>query len=290
MAASYIRQVNTIQGRVNKSLKSTRRRDHYLPQGYLRGFIDPARRARSRPLWHFDIGTKAWAEKSTRQVGYAEGFYDYATESPELVHPDRTFARLERDFPVVRDRLLVSGFSGWRSELEFLLSFMDMIRARSPLFLSQKEAENRAVRGWTVKSVGPEPNKVTLESMEAKPMSEAWIRNRTIAQMREEIVKGPVWAREFHWCLRFTESPTDPVITADQPFVCAGPRNNPVGGLQDPDTLLYFPLCWQACLIGNVLKFNVDKDQFVPSFLKSIRNLYRGNAKKFLISPQPVNL
>jgi hypothetical protein len=221
-------------------------------------------------------------------VGYEDGFYDYATESVELVPPDRTFARLEQEFPLVRDRLIGEKFSGWPDKLDFLLDYMNMIRARSPLFLAQKEAENRAVRGWTVKSVGPEPNKVTLESMEAKPMTETWIRNRTIVQMREEIQKGPVWAQEFHWCLRYTESTRDPVITADHPFVCAGPRNNPVNGLQDPDTLLYFPLCWQACLIGNILKFDVETDRFAPSFLTFIRSTYRNNASSYLISPQVI--
>lgn len=270
--------------------KAAKRRDHYLPQSYLRGFIGPARRERFRPLWHFDMRTNTWSEKSTRQVGYGDGFYDYAGESSSLVPPDITFATLERNFPIIRDRLIAERFVGWRNELEFLLSYMDMIRARSPLFLAQKEAENRAVRGWTIKSVGPEPNKVTLESMEAKPMTETWIRNRTITQMREEIEKGPSWAREFHWCLRYTDLPADPVITSDHPFVSAGPKNNPIDGLRDADTLLYFPICWQACLIGNVLKFNVDTDHFVPAFLNSIRSLYRANAREYLISPQRLDI
>jgi hypothetical protein len=95
--------MDTLLDSVNQPQKKTERRDHYIPQCCWRGFIDPARRDRYRLLWHFDIGAKTWTEKSTRQVGYAEGFYDYATESPELVHPDKTFARLERDFPIVRE-------------------------------------------------------------------------------------------------------------------------------------------------------------------------------------------
>jgi hypothetical protein len=71
------------------------------------------------------------------------------------VHPDFTFSRLEREFPLVRDKLIASRFENWVDDIEFLLSYMNMIRARSPLFLAQKEAENRALRGWTVKSVGP---------------------------------------------------------------------------------------------------------------------------------------
>jgi hypothetical protein len=266
--------------------RSRKRRDHYLPQGYLRGFIDRARGDRNRPLWHLDIRSGKWSEKSTRQVGYGEGFYDYAVDAPELVHPDITFARLEREFPLVRDRLISEKFAGWTNELEFLLSYMQMIRARSPLFFAQKEAEGKAMRGWTVKSVGPEPNKITLESMEAAPMPYTWVRNRIIVQMREEIEKGPAWMKDFHWCLRYTDSPFDPVITAEQPLVCAGPYNNPINGLQHPDTLIYFPLCWQACLVGNIQKFDVETDRFVPAFLQTVRRQYREHTEKFIISPQ----
>ena len=91
----------------------TKRRDHYLPQGYLRGFVDPVRSERYKPLWCFDIHTRTWSEKSTRQIGYGEGFYDYATESPELIHADKVFARLEREFPLKRDALITKRFEGW---------------------------------------------------------------------------------------------------------------------------------------------------------------------------------
>jgi hypothetical protein len=271
---------------MTNKLQGTNRRDHYLPQGYLRGFIDPTRKDRHRPLWHLDIATGRWTEKSPRQVGYADGFYDYAGEGSDLIHPDVTFARLEREFPIVRDRLIATNFDGWAHQLEFFLSYMQMMRARSPLFLAQKTEENEAVRGWTIKAVGPEPNQITLESMEAAPMSAAWIRNRTITQMREEVEKDPAWMRNFHWCLRYTEWPFDPVVTNEQPFVSAGPRNNPVDGLTDPDTLIYFPLCWQACLIGNILKFDIETDKFDPGFLQSIRRLYRDNSVRFILSPQ----
>jgi hypothetical protein len=206
-----------------------------------------------------------------------------------LISPDKTFASLERNFLLVRDKLIADEFKNWREDLDFLLSFMDMIRARSPLFLAQKEVDNRALRGWTVKSVGPGPNKITLESMEAAPMSETWIRNRAIVQMREEILKGPAWTLNFHWCLRYTRSTTDPVITCDHPVSSAGPRNSRETFLSDPDTFVYLPICWQACLIGNLCKFDVDTDEFVPSTLKFIRDLYRTNASEYLISPQPIS-
>jgi hypothetical protein len=74
------------------------RRDHFLPQGYLRGFIDPARRDEPQPLWSLDIPYKKWSERSTKQLGHITGLYDYAGTGPEvesLPSADETFSDLE---------------------------------------------------------------------------------------------------------------------------------------------------------------------------------------------------
>ena len=78
------------------------RKDHYVPQGYLRGFIDPARATLNRPLWHYDLASSEWTEKSPSEVGWERGFYDYADADTALEHPDVTFAKFEREFPLVR--------------------------------------------------------------------------------------------------------------------------------------------------------------------------------------------
>src|SRR5271154_161559 len=68
------------------------RRDHYLPQSYLRGFVDPSRLKHQQPLWHFDIPNSVWSEKSPREVGYRLGFYDFATSETGLESADTTRA------------------------------------------------------------------------------------------------------------------------------------------------------------------------------------------------------
>lgn len=82
------------------------RRDHYLPQSYLQGFIDPARMNYPRPLWHLDIPSGAWAEKSPRELGYRRGFYDYLTNEVGVETADSVFAELERKFPLIREDLI----------------------------------------------------------------------------------------------------------------------------------------------------------------------------------------
>ena len=53
------------------------RRDHYLPQGYLKGFIDPQRKGLPQPLWYFEKSNAVWSQRSPKEVGYRHGFYDY---------------------------------------------------------------------------------------------------------------------------------------------------------------------------------------------------------------------
>jgi hypothetical protein len=73
---------------VSNKQKTKNRRDHYLPQGYLRSFIDPARAHLPKPLWCFHLGTNKWKERSAKQIGYIDGFYDYAIENTVAEHPD----------------------------------------------------------------------------------------------------------------------------------------------------------------------------------------------------------
>jgi hypothetical protein len=80
-----------------------------LPQGYLRGFIDPARKDKKKypkPLWCFDLQANRWRERNPKEIGYIDGFYDFATENTTAEHPDLTFKRLENDFPRVRSQII----------------------------------------------------------------------------------------------------------------------------------------------------------------------------------------
>ena len=104
--------------------------------------------------------------------------------------------------------------------------------------------------------------------------------------MREEIKKGADWLSNFHWALRYTDSPNDPVITAESPFVSIGTSADVGTALTDPETLIYFPICWQAFLFGSVRRFDVETERFHPGTLQHVRRGYRDNGRKFLVSPQ----
>jgi len=60
----------------------------------------------------------------------------------------------------------------------------------------------------------------------------------------------------FEWCLRYTPSVDDPFVTGQQPVVLEGPAPNSTEAMTHPDTLIWFPICWQACLIGSLRRFD----------------------------------
>lgn len=267
----------------------TNRRDHYLPRGYLRGFIDPARRNHSRPLWHFDVPNRVWSERSPREVGYRIGFYDYATNTVGAETADSTFADLEREFPRVRDALISTGFKGWKKDfLEFLLCYIQMMRARSLLFFERVKEEGKNLRAWTVAEVSADRKSLRLRSMTPEPLPEAFVKNWTIAQMREEINRGPAWLKEFNWALRYCDSPASPFIIGEMPIMAYGPQSQLNDALEDPQTLLFFPLCWQACLVGSRQFFDEETSRFGLEDVQRFRRMYHETAELFLLSPTKI--
>lgn len=267
------------------------RRDHYLPRGYLRGFIHPARENHPRPLWHFDIPKAVWSERSPREVGYRFGFYDYTVGAVGLETADSAFADLEREFPRVREALISTEFRKWKRDfLDFLLCYIQMIRARSLLFFERVKEEGKNLRAWTIEEVSPDRRSIKVRSMTPEPLPESFIKNWTITQMRQEIAKGSAWLRDFDWAIRYCESPDLPFVIAEMPIVAYGPRAELTEGIQDPDTLLFFPLCWRACLVGSRRRFDVATDKFGGEDMRRTHRLYRQTAELFLISPTRVEL
>ncbi len=262
------------------------RRDHYLPQGYLRGFIDPTRLNYPRPLWHYDIPNSIWAEKSPREVGYRPGFYDYVTSEIGLETADSTFAELERAFPLIRRELISKKFENWRDHLDFLLRYIQMMRARSLLYFDRMEAEGKNLRAWVIEEVSPDRRSVRVRSMTPEPLPNAFIRNWTITGMREEIKKGAAWLNDFKWALRYSESSAEPFVISEIPFMAYGHRVHLADALRDPETLLFFPLCWQACLIGSRQFFEKETDRFGDEDMRRTRRMHRESANLFLLSPK----
>jgi hypothetical protein len=140
-----------------------------------------------------------------------------------------------------------------------------------------------------VVSVGADRRSLGVDSLEGRPMTEAEIQNWTIAKMREEIKKGPDWMVDFHWALRYTDSPGDPFIAAEQPLVLSGTSPDRATAVKDPEALIYFPICWQACLFGSLRRFDIETDRFERDDMRRARRAYIEVGRRFLISPQKLD-
>lgn len=267
-----------------------KRKDHWLPQGYLRGFIVPTRATRFRPLYCFDVRSRQWEERSPKEIAYGKGFYDYAegTDYSVATHPDSVFARLEREFPQVRDEMAANAFAHWEKHKEFLKEFMQMLRARSPLAMRQQEAAARNVRASTVTHVSPDRKTITLDSLEGRPLPEQAVRNFAIRKMLEDVQGGASWMNQLDWCLRYTDNESEGVSTTDQAvIVSASIRASQItmDFLNHPDTLLVFPVCWQACLFGSTRNFDKSYDRIDQKLLERIRSDQKRFADRLIISP-----
>jgi len=230
-----------------------------------------------------------WSEKSPREVGYRYGFYDYATDDAGLETADSAFADLENTFPKVRNTLISCKFEGWKEDfLEFLLCYVQMIRARSLLFFERLEEEGKNLRALTIQEVSPDRKSVTVRSMTPEPLPREFIRNWTITEMRNEIQKGPAWLSSFDWAIRLCDSPSAPFVVSEVPFVAQGRYSEAADLFRDPDALLFFPLCWQACLIGSPRAFDIGTDRFGEADMVTIQKVYRDTAELFLLSPAKI--
>lgn len=228
-------------------------------------------------------------ERSPREVGYRIGFYDYAANAVGMETADSAFADLEREFPRVRQALIATNFDGWKKDfLDFLLCYLQMMRARSLLFFERVKEEGKNLRAWTVEEVSSERKSVKVRSMTPEPLPDAFVKNWTITQMRQEIQKGPAWLRDFNWALRYCDSAASPFVIAEMPVITSGRQAHLLDAMRDPETLLFFPLCWQACLIGSRQFFDVETDSFGAEDMRRVRRMYRETAELFLLSPTQI--
>ncbi len=177
-----------------------------------------------KPLWCFQRHTQQWESVSPREIAFGKGYYDYTSETDysAVAHPDSIFAILEREFPQKREQMAVSQFETWEQHKDFLLEYMQMMRARFPLAMQQQEAEVRKLRGSRITSVGPDRRSVTVDSIEPRPLPEHAVRNWTISRMLQDVQAGISWMANYDWCLRYTDNEQEPFCTTDQALIVMG--------------------------------------------------------------------
>ena len=108
--------------------------------------------------------------------------------------------------------------------------------------------------------------------------------------MLQEVAAGAGWATQLDWCLRYTKVESEGFSTTDQAIFVEGslPLTDEHGRmtwdmLHQSDALVYFPLCWQACLFGSPLRFNEAYGRAINTHM--LRAKQKENADRFVVSP-----
>ena len=120
-------------------------------------------------------------------------------------------------------------------------------------------------------------------------MTSAEVHDHTLSKMRAEFKLGIDWMKDFHWTLRTTDDPVSPFITAEQPLFLGTSENVIVDAIRRHDTYIYFPLCWQACLVGNRVPWLSELQPIAQDKLRVFRHMVSAQAKKFVVSPRPID-
>jgi hypothetical protein len=264
------------------------RRDHILPKGYLTGFTDTGRE--DGRLYAINVDRQSWFTTSPASVASQRGYYDYSENASPDATADQAFEEFESKFPPLRRELVTSGFSDWTKHREFLVSYSQMLRARSELFRQEALEQVNNSTLLTVAEVKP----TSLTYTEFDPQDDerlSLFKNLTITKMREEIKRGAGDFAGWHWCLRFTSDIAMPVVTADNAIalIGTGPQSRD-DAMRHPDTIFVFPICWQACLIGSTRKFDTETEAIHPSLLAEFHKLYLTQSGcRFAYSPTELN-
>lgn len=272
------------------------RRDHILPQGYLDGFTGA-----NGLLQVFNINEQRWFPAKPANVAAIRGFYDYSEDANPEQTADQAFQEFEDNFPQLRREMVASNFENWRSHLDFLLRYINMLRVRSELFrhhvLQGFEERPPMVVGEVLErqphptEPGREILKVYVKPMEqtGEPLKRAYT-NLSISKMRADIIEVPKFFFDFDWCLRYTTNQGKPVITADDAIRLEGPDPSTEQVLRHFQTRLHFPLCWQACLIGSPSLLMPKTKAFSSSRLSELRGKYLASRCRFAYSPVVVSV
>lgn len=243
------------------------RRDHYVPQGYLRGFIHPSRDPSSGPLWVYQVTRRRWVQRSPKSVGWATGFYDDPVGSNPDGSADDVFRAHENAFPAARDAIRRQGYTTWGSHRDVLIGFAAMLSARSPLFLGQAA------------------NQVAPPSA-SDPEKEVLARSRGITTMRAEVPdRGDRWIRGLHWILRYVLDPASPVVASDQNVGMDGVAPDIAEAAADPRTTWFFPVAWDMYLLGSVARLEPACAESCDNDIRRLRSLVMAQAQRFVVSP-----
>jgi hypothetical protein len=103
--------------------------------------------------------------------------------------------------------------------------------------------------------------------------------------MRAELKRGVQYLGDFNWVLRYTKDLTCPLITADEAIRFEGPALTRDDAIFHPHSWFLFPICWQACTIGNRGRLWPKRDEMESQHVKEEQRKFLGSLCRFAYSP-----
>jgi hypothetical protein len=215
------------------------KRNHFVPQVYLRGFCNSERR-----LWVYDsLQGKVW-ESDPGSVAYEKNLY--AVELPDgsvdCETLEKTFGSVETRFPVFRDK--VNSFSTISGEHSYtFITFLALTRLRNPQFakgIKANERFNEAVwqnRIWSDPVIIEKAWKKANETLGLNYSYEEFLTRAKfdvrglLPKTEKECLFIALYGLEKlieELCVRLSWSflntgPEEPFVTSDNPFIWVDP-------------------------------------------------------------------
>jgi Protein of unknown function (DUF4238) len=229
------------------------RRDHFVPQTYLRAFCNA-----EGVLWAYIVQRSLWIPTTPIAVGCEKGFYDFSPEVAFHKSVDPLFNAIESDFSKVGIANLTP-VKDWREHRRTLVRFAAMQSARTPRFAQDAAIGLRAQR---------------------EDFDDAFERDHVRALMTVEARARDDWFQRLPWAIGYHSDESDPLVTCDVPVG--------IIGFADAD-VIFMPLSPSLCLLGGP---TMPEGAWLPLPKLGVRNI-RGYCAKvaevFIASPKPWN-
>jgi hypothetical protein len=227
------------------------RRDHIVPQGFLRGFLAPSQHPKLGRLQVYELPTGPWQERTTEEVCYKVGFYDYSDPTSADATADEAFHDLENKITPIREGIREAKYLNWERHRDDLVAFFQMLRARSVLFRAQVSAEQKSAGSYL--QIKEWISGTTFRYEERKwadtPNFKDLLKNKSITDARSQIAKGSGDWAALSWTLGVTDIGM-PFVTSDVPVVMSGRGPDWKRELDQGTFWIGVPFGWDVCLIG----------------------------------------
>jgi len=248
------------------------RKDHFSPQVYLRGFIDPAKANDEKPLSVFVLARTRWEKKSPSQIGWRRGFESMT--DPDLEQQVQEIVQdSENRWNTIVRGIRATTYSGWPRFLPFLLEFAAWLSIRNPLCRMQIFGD--------------------LQSDNSENLLDRSQQDAALHRMVSEFPGRLTLLSSLSWTLRYSTNPAAPIVTCDHAVVLDdlnAERRNVDIAFGSPDAVVVFPVAWDILLLGRRGRWESPCCEIAKVEFDRLYGVMRNSATEFVVSPHEVNL